>query len=79
LKKLQKLTDGAWPLEVPKIEEEITLTHQLVQVLGIVEVHNQAYFGNTLERDPGKRSQIWTYPPNHVDIIRKAYLNWGSY
>ncbi|OIV97197.1 hypothetical protein TanjilG_28948 [Lupinus angustifolius] len=34
---------------------------------------------NSLERDPGKRPQIWEYPVNQRDEIRRAYLNWGPY
>ena len=33
-------------------------------------------FENTLERDPGKRLQIWQYPPNQIDEVRKTYLKW---
>ncbi|XP_019414751.1 PREDICTED: zinc finger MYM-type protein 1-like [Lupinus angustifolius] len=34
---------------------------------------------NSLECDPGKRPQIWEYPVNQRDEIRRAYLNWGPY
>ena len=34
---------------------------------------------NSLERDPGKRLQIWQYPPNQMDEVRRAYLKWGPY
>ncbi|XP_058775476.1 uncharacterized protein LOC131649734 [Vicia villosa] len=34
---------------------------------------------NCLERDPGKRLQIWEYPVNQRDEVRRAYLNWGPY
>jgi hypothetical protein len=34
---------------------------------------------NHLERDPGKRLQIWEYPVNQRDEVRRAYLNWGPY
>ena len=34
---------------------------------------------NCLERDPGKRIQIWEYPANQRDEVRRAYLNWGPY
>ncbi|QHN89037.1 Zinc finger MYM-type protein [Arachis hypogaea] len=31
---------------------------------------------NSLERDPGKRLQIWQYHPNQRDEVRRAYLKW---
>ncbi|QHN91939.1 Zinc finger MYM-type protein [Arachis hypogaea] len=34
---------------------------------------------NSLERDPGKRLQIWQYHPNQRDEVRRAYLKWGPY
>ena len=30
-----------------------------------------------LERDPAKRPQIWQYPPNQRDVVKRAYLNLG--
>lgn len=36
-------------------------------------------FENSLERDPGKRSQIWQYPPDQMDEVRRVYLKWGPY
>ena len=27
----------------------------------------------------GNRTQIWQYPPNQIDVVRRAYLKWGSY
>ncbi|XP_071911753.1 uncharacterized protein [Coffea arabica] len=33
----------------------------------------------SLERDPGKRPPIWSYPLNQQDEIRRAYINWGPY
>ncbi|XP_071923119.1 uncharacterized protein [Coffea arabica] len=33
----------------------------------------------SLERDPGKRPPIWSYPLNQQDEIRQAYINWGPY
>ncbi|PWA36024.1 hypothetical protein CTI12_AA604070 [Artemisia annua] len=30
---------------------------------------------NSLERDPGKRKQIWSYPVNKREQVRRAYLN----
>nr|KYP39172.1 hypothetical protein KK1_039536 [Cajanus cajan] len=40
------------------------------------KVHKVTYneFENSLERDPGKRPQIWQYPPNQTDEVRRAYL-----
>ena len=34
---------------------------------------------NILERDPGLRKQIFDYPPNQRDTIRRAYLNLGPF
>lgn len=34
---------------------------------------------NCLERDLGKCLQIWEYPLNQRDEVRRAYLNWGPY
>jgi len=34
---------------------------------------------NALERDLGKRIQIWQYPLNHIDEVRMTYLKCGSY
>jgi hypothetical protein len=65
------ITSTPQPVQVPRIEEMITSTPQRVEVLD--------YFLNSLERDPGKRSPIWSYSPNHVDQMRRAYLKWGSY
>jgi hypothetical protein len=31
------------------------------------------------ERDPGKRPQIWEYPQNQRDEIRRFYVNEGPY
>ena len=27
----------------------------------------------------GKLPQIWQYPPNQIDEVRRAYLKWGPY
>ena len=32
-----------------------------------------------LIRDPGKRPQIWNYPINQQDEIRRAYIKFGPY
>lgn len=34
---------------------------------------------NSVERDPGKRKQIWEYPLEKRDEIRRAYLSLGPY
>jgi hypothetical protein len=34
---------------------------------------------STLQRDPGLRPQIWEYPVNQQDEIRRAYLKAGPY
>ncbi|XLU64474.1 hypothetical protein S245_023683, partial [Arachis hypogaea] len=34
---------------------------------------------DTLMRDPGKRPQIWNYPINQQDEIRRAYIKFGPY
>lgn len=34
---------------------------------------------NSIERDPGKRKQIWEYPVEQQDAIRRAYLSLGPY
>ena len=34
---------------------------------------------NSRERDPGLRTQIWEYPVNKRDEIRRAYLKDGPY
>ena len=67
-------THTTQPVDVQRIEEDITHTTQPVDVQRIEELHNPGDFLNSLERDPGKRSPIWTFPPNHVDEIRRAYL-----
>ncbi|CAJ2659760.1 unnamed protein product, partial [Trifolium pratense] len=79
------ITSTPQPIPVPTIEEVITSTP--VQVSRIEEVTTSMPqrvevvddFLNSLERDPGKRSPIWSYSPNHIDQIRRAYLKWGSY
>ena len=73
------ITSTSQPVDVPRIEEDITHTTQPADVQRIEELHNAGDFLKSLERDPGKRSPIWTFPPNHVDEIRRAYLNWGPY
>jgi len=30
-------------------------------------------------RDSGKCPQIWQYPPNQIDEVRRAYIKWGTY
>ncbi|XP_024626848.1 zinc finger MYM-type protein 1-like [Medicago truncatula] len=75
----QGMTPPSQPIKVPRIEEDITHMTQPVDVQRIEELHNAGDFLNSLERDPGKRSPIWTFPANHVDEIRRAYLNWGPY
>lgn len=32
---------------------------------------------NTIERDPGLRTQIYDYPVNQRDVVRRAYINLG--
>ena len=32
---------------------------------------------STLERDPGLRTQIYDYPVNHRDTVRRAYMTLG--
>jgi len=56
--------------ENPKIEEN---GKQLSKVPKVA--YNE--FENALERDMGKRIQIWQYPPNQIDKVRRAYLRWG--
>ncbi|XP_024164732.1 zinc finger MYM-type protein 1-like [Rosa chinensis] len=34
---------------------------------------------DSLERDPGKRPQIWEYHPNLQDEVRRAYIKLGPY
>lgn len=34
---------------------------------------------NSLERDPGKRKQMWEYPANMKEEVRLAYLNKGPF
>ncbi|XP_039688346.1 uncharacterized protein [Medicago truncatula] len=75
----QGMTPPSQPIKVSRIEEDITHMTQPVDVQRIEELHNAGDFLNSLERDPGKRSPIWTFPANHVDEIRRAYLNWGPY
>jgi len=36
-------------------------------------------FENALERNLGKRPQIWQYLPNQIDKVRRTYLKWGPY
>nr|KYP50112.1 Zinc finger MYM-type protein 1 [Cajanus cajan] len=56
----------------PRIEEN---DKQLSKVPRVT--YNE--FENSLERDPGKRPQIWQYPSNQTDEVRRAYLKWGPY
>jgi len=53
--------------ENPKIKEN---EKQLSKVLKIT--YNE--FENALECDSEKRFQIWQYPPNQIDEVRRAYL-----
>ncbi|KAL7150065.1 hypothetical protein ABFS83_05G083300 [Erythranthe nasuta] len=39
----------------------------------------QEFTSNSLERDPGKRPQIWTYPVNQQDEIWCLYIKLGPY
>ncbi|KAL4584252.1 hypothetical protein LXL04_008848 [Taraxacum kok-saghyz] len=34
---------------------------------------------STLERDPGLRTQIYYYPVNHRDTVRRAYMTLGPW
>ncbi|XP_050386958.1 uncharacterized protein LOC126803220 [Argentina anserina] len=46
----------------------------------ISETLEDTYFDvGDLERDPGKRKQIYEYPINQRDRIRRAYINLGPY
>ena len=58
--------------ENPNIEEN---EKQLSKVSKVT--YNE--FENTLEHDPRKRLQIWQYPPNQIDKVRRVYLKWGPY
>ena len=58
--------------ENPNIEENEKQFSNVSKV-----IYNE--FKNTLERDPGKCLQIWQYPPNQIDEVRRAYLKWDSY
>ncbi|XP_004488955.2 uncharacterized protein [Cicer arietinum] len=58
--------------ENPRIEENNIRLSKVPRVF-------EDDFEKCLERDPGKRPQIWQYPPNKLDAIRKAYLKFGPY
>jgi hypothetical protein len=76
------ITSTPQPVQVPRIEEVITSAPQSIQVSRIEEVTTSTHqrvevlddFLNSLERDPAKRSPIWSYSPNHVDQIWRTYL-----
>ncbi|XP_012833666.1 PREDICTED: zinc finger MYM-type protein 1-like [Erythranthe guttata] len=40
---------------------------------------NEEFDINSLERDPGKRPQIWMYPVEKQDEIRRTYIKLGPY
>ncbi|KAL7087011.1 hypothetical protein ACP275_13G038800 [Erythranthe tilingii] len=48
-------------------------------IIDIGVIPDQEFTSNSLERDPGKRPQIWTYPVNQQDEIRRAYIKLGPY
>jgi hypothetical protein len=62
-----------------EVEEIITVTSEHVNVPRVEELKDTVETLHSLERDPGKRSPIWQYPPNQQDEIRRAYLKWGPY
>ncbi|PWA76767.1 Zinc finger MYM-type protein 1 [Artemisia annua] len=41
--------------------------------------NNEEFDLNSLERDPGKRKQIWSYPVNKREQVRRAYINLGPF
>jgi len=58
--------------ENPKIEENKKELSKVPKV-----IYNE--FENALKCDMGKHIQIWQYPPNQIDEVRKTYLKWGPY
>ncbi|CAL9019916.1 unnamed protein product [Prunus brigantina] len=44
-----------------------------------IETTDNEVDNSSLERDPGLRPQIWNYPVNQRDEIRRAYINAGPY
>ncbi|CAL1399656.1 unnamed protein product [Linum trigynum] len=71
------------------LEEEVQVVPRALN-LGIDELSNVVVNEDSLisprvtnpsfaliERDPGLRKLVWTFPPNKRDEIRRAYLSYG--
>lgn len=48
-------------------------------MMAVGDISNKEFNYNSLERDLGKRPQIWTFPVNQHDKIRRAYISLGPY
>ncbi|KAF5204732.1 hypothetical protein FRX31_005681, partial [Thalictrum thalictroides] len=72
------------PQQTPIIEFQETPTMEpqeipIVEPREIPRVETQEIDTSSLERDPGLRQDIWSYPPSKREDIRRAYLKFGPY
>jgi hypothetical protein len=74
--------DGAVVVETPNPEEHMTTEEAPTQPAPKVpRVNAEIADASVLivERDPGLRRQIWEYPANERDQVRKVYIMNGAY
>lgn len=67
---------------VVKVKQpRVSTVEQLVQSppFKVLRTEQETIDIDTLIRDPGKRPQIWDYPFNQQDKIRRAYIKFGAY
>ena len=61
------------PLPLLELEQQQQSQNEGVQMNEPVTFHGSEF----LQRDPGLRPQIWQYPPEQRDTVRRAYLLLG--
>ena len=84
-------TDESRPFKVPRVEsKEVDNNEGGMPLVSLVDDQRPSETprveskgvdgnGNYLERDPGLCCQIWEYPSNVHDEIRRAYIKAGPY
>ena len=83
LKILRKTCDedeknASTSFKIEKFHENLNIEENEKQLSNVSKVtYNE--FENTLECDAGKHLQIWQYPPNQIDELRRTYLKWSPY
>jgi len=61
--------------KIKKLHENLNIEENEKQLSNVSKV----IYNEFEKHDPGKRIQIWQYPPNQIDEVRKAYIKWDSY